>query len=500
MKKILKKVFAITLIITLTLTLSGNMTSFAASKEIKVQYNGENIVFTDAVPKVVDGRTVVPFRQILEAMGSKVSYDKKTKVITAKTEDRELSFKVGGTDLTINENGEKEVQKMDVSPFVDKSSNRTYVPVRFIAESMGYSVGWDNAEKTAIIINPASILGDIDKDFSIIGKLLQSDLDLQKSYESKGKFDVNVVSTSTEELPTPGLDISVKGEMEGIQNNLDADMNIKLSINADNMLKDLSAEDKFIVLALIENFKNIDMKVKMDGDTGSTYIQSGLFSKLDPTVEENTWFKMNIYDQYEDMGIDLKEMMNLNSQKISLSDVFEMMSYMEISDVSTYQDIKNTYDLFKSIIGDEAFTKKTSSSINTYTLDINYTKIMAALAKTALTNGISKDSLDMGEAKDFLESGDFNINLEIKEKNDKLYNYTLKGAGKIEDTGSIKINITGDQKNAVMDMNFDMKDAMKIELKMESHISETNKTPNVELPKDAKVIEMESTFEEPALL
>ena len=123
MKKTLAKILALTLV--LTLMLASAVTAVAAEQPgIQVQYNGKNIAFTDAVPKIVDGRTMVPFRQILETMGAEVSYDNATKMVTAKTDEMELKFAVGSKDINVIQTGTTTVKKTDVAPFIDKGTVR----------------------------------------------------------------------------------------------------------------------------------------------------------------------------------------------------------------------------------------------------------------------------------------------------------------------------------------------------------------------------------------
>ena len=154
MKKILSRFLFAVLII--TIMLGGSFSAAGAeSSAIKVQFNGGYITFTDAAPKMISNRTMVPFRQIFEAMGASVSYDASTKTILAKTDTKELSFTVDGSDLTTTENGVKTTEKMDVIPYLDAKSGRIYVPVRFIAESLDSQVGWNASEKTVTIFNPA---------------------------------------------------------------------------------------------------------------------------------------------------------------------------------------------------------------------------------------------------------------------------------------------------------------------------------------------------------
>lgn len=491
MKKVLKKFLVAALV--LSLTLSGTLTAFGAddAKGIKVQYNGKDITFTNASPKIIDGKTMVPFREIFETMGAVVTYDSKTKTILAKTEDKEFSFAIGGTDITIIENGTKLIKKMDVVPFVDKNSSSTYIPVRFIAESMGCGVGWDSTEKTVIIIDPATLSANADEDFSIISKLLTTDLDLEKAYETTGQFDVDVTTYEDKEAAyaLPGMNFSVTGKMSGVQQKSDADLIMSLVVNADKMLSTLSAEEKAQIQPILDMFKNTSMKIKMDGKTGVTYMNSDLFAALDPTLDKNTWYKMNVFEAYDDMGIDIRSMMDMDYSDVSISEILqETLTTIEYSDVATYQDMKTAYTFLKYLIGDDAFKTKTAGTFKTYTLDLNQASVIAALAKTALAEGISVDSLDMVELKDLLNDNDFSASFIIKDKGESLYSYDVKGTCSTEEL-NFAFNMSGDQKNTKVGMTMDQKDLMKMIMNVESHISETSKVPDLELPADAKVVD-----------
>lgn len=487
MKKIFKQFLVIALIF--SLTLSGTLTAFGASSNgIKVQYNGKNISFTDAAAKTVDGRTMVPFRQVLETMGATVTYDEKTKTINAKTKDKDISFVVGGKDINVTENGNKVVKKMDVAPFVDNSVGRTYIPVRFIAESLGYNVGWDATEKTVVIINPETIFANVDKDFSIVSKLMSSDLDYEKAYETKGKFSADVTAYQAAGAAS-NMNFSLSGDMSGVQQKLDVDMVMTLAFNMDKMLSTMSATEKAQIQPMLDMFKNANMSVKMDGETGNTYMQSNIFSVADPKLDKNTWYKMNIYDVYNKMGIDLKSLVNLKGAKGNNAQLIKsLLSTMDCSDVSAYQDIKATYTILKNLVGDSAFKKSTSGGIDTYTLDLNQTSIVAALAKSALDEGVSKDSLDLTEIGDLLKKSNFSGNITIQEKSGTLYGYQMKCSGAAEGN-TFAVNMTGDQKNANVDMTIDAKDVMKMIVKVDSQVTETTKKPNVDLPSGAKVVD-----------
>ena len=102
--------------------------------------NNNVVDMKDAAPFAQDNRTYVPFRALGEALGAKVDFDKDAKTVT---------YTLGGTKIvmtldskTYTVNGTEKT--MDVAPFA--KDNRTYVPVRFVGEGLGFTVtGLTNA-------------------------------------------------------------------------------------------------------------------------------------------------------------------------------------------------------------------------------------------------------------------------------------------------------------------------------------------------------------------
>ena len=94
-----------------------------------------DIVKGDAAPYVDDAwRTMVPFRVLGETFGATVDWDQDAQSVTYIYGDTELVMTIGEDTYTIN--GEE--FSMDTAPVL--SGDRTYVPVRFVAEGLGYTV------------------------------------------------------------------------------------------------------------------------------------------------------------------------------------------------------------------------------------------------------------------------------------------------------------------------------------------------------------------------
>ena len=112
----------------------------AQEKPVTVTYNGEKIIF-DQPPVIENGRTLVPLRAIFEKLGAEVSWNPDTKTVSARKGDDTVTLVIDET--TANCSGR--AVTLDVPARIINS--RTLVPVRFIADSFGVSVVWDEEDR-----------------------------------------------------------------------------------------------------------------------------------------------------------------------------------------------------------------------------------------------------------------------------------------------------------------------------------------------------------------
>ena len=122
--------------------------------EVNVQINGEIINFEDTNARIINNRTMVPFRRIFNELGvtnENIDWNGDTKTIIARKDDIEIKLQIGN-DIAEKKIGNQFTKiTLDSVPVTD--NGRTLVPLRFIAESLGKTVGWDSVNKTAIIID-----------------------------------------------------------------------------------------------------------------------------------------------------------------------------------------------------------------------------------------------------------------------------------------------------------------------------------------------------------
>jgi hypothetical protein len=113
-------------------------------KTIKVKLDGSILLF-DQPPVLINTKTMVPLRKIFEALGASIEWNAKTQTLTATLGDTIVKLTIGDTKGYVN-NAAVTLEQPAVIV-----NEKTLVPVRFIGESFGAKVGWDEATKTVIL-------------------------------------------------------------------------------------------------------------------------------------------------------------------------------------------------------------------------------------------------------------------------------------------------------------------------------------------------------------
>ncbi len=91
------------------------------------------------------GRTLVPVRFVVEFLGGSVSWDPETRTVTVIANGKTVKIPVGDKVAYIN--GKQ--YELDQPAII--LHNRTFVPLRFVAEALGFKVIWNGKERTITI-------------------------------------------------------------------------------------------------------------------------------------------------------------------------------------------------------------------------------------------------------------------------------------------------------------------------------------------------------------
>lgn len=108
---------------------------------------GDVIMSLPKAPYAKDGRTMLPFRFIGEAMGAQVTWDGAAKQAVFQRGNRTVRLSIGSKQAEVN----GVAVELDATPELVDSV--TMVPVRFVVDGLGARIDW-LAEQKQIIIYP----------------------------------------------------------------------------------------------------------------------------------------------------------------------------------------------------------------------------------------------------------------------------------------------------------------------------------------------------------
>ncbi len=152
------------LLIVFALITSILLASF--SMAFQIEYNGKTEEYTGSTitlvlngntftpsegqmpPIIIESRTLVPVREVFEALGGQVGWEDATKKVTITFGAKTIELVINSTTAVID----GESKELDVPAMI--INNKTMVPVRFISENGGLKVDWDDATKTVSVSDP----------------------------------------------------------------------------------------------------------------------------------------------------------------------------------------------------------------------------------------------------------------------------------------------------------------------------------------------------------
>jgi hypothetical protein len=121
--------------------------SAAPAAAVGVTVGGKPVPWTDAAPFIDENnRTMVPLRAVGDALGLTVGWDGAKREASFTDGAKTLYFPI---DSSVARTGDGGTVRMDTAAVI--VNDRTYAPVRYLAEFFGHTVDWDGATKTVII-------------------------------------------------------------------------------------------------------------------------------------------------------------------------------------------------------------------------------------------------------------------------------------------------------------------------------------------------------------
>lgn len=116
----------------------------------KAYYTVGGVRFTmDVAPYIKSSRTFLPVRFVAYGCGvtdDNIIWDPVARTVQLRKGGTTLLLQIGSPVLKVTTASGTATVQMDVAPEI--TSSRTMLPVRWVAENLGYSVSWDGATKT----------------------------------------------------------------------------------------------------------------------------------------------------------------------------------------------------------------------------------------------------------------------------------------------------------------------------------------------------------------
>lgn len=113
-------------------------------QEFTIKVNNKQVQLSDYLgrPYIENDRTMVPLRVVAENMNFKVDWEEKGQIIYVENKalGRKLIFIIGENVATLNDKPKFIDENKSVTPIL--KGGRTYIPLRFVAENMGYNVDY----------------------------------------------------------------------------------------------------------------------------------------------------------------------------------------------------------------------------------------------------------------------------------------------------------------------------------------------------------------------
>ncbi len=130
----------------------------AVENEVTVTLNGHRVVF-DVPARIIGDRTMVPIRQLLEALGATIEWNGDLREVITKRGEDTLRFRIGKPELY--KNGEL-IYNFDTLPVIieENGESRTLIPLRAISEAFGYTVEWEGSNRTAMVYDFSNVYFD----------------------------------------------------------------------------------------------------------------------------------------------------------------------------------------------------------------------------------------------------------------------------------------------------------------------------------------------------
>lgn len=337
----------------------------AEEGDFSLVVNGEPVSFTDALPQLRSDRSFLPLAATFQALGYEdgaITWDNDARTVTAEKDGVTLLLTIGKNEIRVTGAEGEEVLTTDVAPYIDPTSDRTYIPVGLVADALDYNVGWDGSTATVMIDDVDALLAANTATYEWMDRYMEYGRKYtQDACQVTGGYQMEFAAKDTAEDGTleEGRftwkgDYTMLQSQKALQFDTDMEFHTSASSQGDASL-DMNAS------------MDVDAAMRMDLETGKLYFQSKALSGMLGAEKLDSWYLLDLKNTMDGLygsGY-YQDLMALAYQQND-GGFGEALALLlrEITPVSPDMTTKDMLQLYNQLFSDQAFQKSGSSYVS----------------------------------------------------------------------------------------------------------------------------------------
>ena len=431
--KFSKKLCAISL--SAVMSLSVCIPAFAADETpeyetAKIQVNG---VMAKDPAVLADGATYVKAENIKSLFGVECS-----------VKDRNATLTVDGKQVALD------------SAVVDEN----LISIRAVADALDLILGWDDAEKTAIVIDVNNVAKENDVTFDLLKKYMDYSKSMGDTFKTTGEFKGSV-EVADETAP---LTIAYDGTVDSLASKKGEEATMKLNMDLSKVKTMLQSEEmdeseKAVMETIFKAIESSETKYIYDMEKGIFYMNSSMFSAFG--VDPAAWISLdlNAFMNMSGAGsFDMNAILDLAETGDIEGYILEVLKSIPVDSVNSYKEIDESYKAVAAMLGDKAFKQDGDKYTSTYALNEDGTELTYVTTLGSEGDKVNSISIVMKMSAD-------GVKMDMTVSTDKDF-------------------------NSSMSFTMDIADFMKLYMEFKSTYEASAKEPALTLPEGAVVISL----------
>lgn len=338
--------------------------------------------------------------------------------------------------------------------------NENLISIRAVADALDLMLGWDDAEKTAIVIDVNNVAKENDVTFDLLKKYMDYSKSMGDTFKTTGEFKGSV-EVADETAP---LTIAYDGTVDSLASKKGEEATMKLNMDLSKVKTMLQSEEmdeseKAVMDTIFKAIESSETKYIYDMEKGIFYMNSSMFSAFG--VDSSAWISLdlNAFMNMSGAGsFDMNAILDLAETGDIEGYILEVLKSIPVDSVNSYKEIDGSYKAVAAMLSDKAFKQDGDKYTSTYALNEDGTELTYVTTLGSEGDKVNSISIVMKMSAD-------GVKMDMTVSTDKDF-------------------------NSSMSYTMDIADFMKLYMEFKSTYEASTKEPALTLPEGAVVISL----------